>query len=249
MESLLIPSRFRGPDRSGNGGWSAGALAARLTPGAAPHPPVQVTLRMPPPLEKPLTVRRDGARADLLDGDAVVADAHLLDASETPAAVTPVPVAAARAASDAFDGMEQHPFPHCFVCGTARDHGDGLRLFPGAVPADGTAARVATTWTPVSSMAAPDAPDAADLPIVWAALDCPGAWTVDLTNRAVVLGRIIAQVDALPRIGEEHVVMGALLGNEGRKWFTAATLHDSQGRVVARAAHTWIEVDPDRFNA
>lgn len=248
MNTLSIRSRFRGPDRSGNGGWSAGALAAFLTPGAARHPPVQVTLRMPPPLEKPLAVRRHETRADLLDGDAVVADARLLDDAEAPAPVAAVPVADARAASAAFDGLEQHPFPHCFVCGTARDHGDGLRLFPGAVPADGTMPRVATTWTPAASMAAPDTPDRVDLPIVWAALDCPSAWTVDLTSRAVVLGRMTAQVETLPRVGEEHVVMGGLLGNEGRKWFTAATLHDPRGQVVARASHTWIEVNPDTFN-
>jgi len=249
MQSLSIPSRFRGPDRSGNGGWSAGALAAHLTPPTdGPLPPVEVTLRMPPPLERPLTVRRDGDRADLLDGDALVVSAALVSPDEAPVPVADVPLAEARAAREAFAGMQEHPFPHCFACGPAREEGDGLRLFPGAVaPVDGTA-RVATTWTPDASLADPATPGRVTLPVTWAALDCPGAWTVDLTGRAIVLGRITACVDALPRVDDEHVVMGGLLGHEGRKWFTASTVHDADGRVVARARHTWIEVDPAAFN-
>ncbi|MFN3602998.1 MAG: hypothetical protein ACK4UY_16580, partial [Dietzia sp.] len=49
---LTVPSRFCGPPSSGNGGWSAGALAALAAPGA----PVRVTLRRPPPLETPMPV-------------------------------------------------------------------------------------------------------------------------------------------------------------------------------------------------
>jgi hypothetical protein len=55
-------------------------------------------------------------------------------------------------------------------------------------------------------------------------------------------------VDALPVVGEPHVVMGEARGQEGRKTFTASTLYDSDGRIVARAAHVWVAVDPDSFN-
>ena len=47
--TLVVPHRFRGPARSGNGGWTAGVLAAYL-PGDGP---VTVTLRRPPPLARP----------------------------------------------------------------------------------------------------------------------------------------------------------------------------------------------------
>ncbi len=63
----------------------------------------------------------------------------------------------------------------------------------------------------------------------------------------MVLARMSAQVDALPRTGEEHVVVGLVLGAEGRKTWTAATVHDPDGRVVARAEHLWIRVDPADF--
>ena len=36
-----------------------------------------------------------------------------------------------------------------------------------------------------------------------------------------------ARVDALPVVGEEHVVVGQDRGHDGRKTFTAATLYDA----------------------
>jgi acyl-CoA thioesterase FadM len=56
-----------------------------------------------------------------------------------------------------------------------------------------------------------------------------------------------ARVDTLPVIGEEHVVLGLACGREGRKTFTASTLYDDDGRVVATAEHVWIAVDPAMF--
>ena len=63
----------------------------------------------------------------------------------------------------------------------------------------------------------------------------------------MVLGRMTAVVDTLPVIGEEHVVVGERRGSEGRKTFTASSLHDSDGRIVGRAEHTWVAVDAARF--
>ena len=48
-------------------------------------------------------------------------------------------------------------------------------------------------------------------------------------------------------IGEEHVVVGQDRGHDGRKTFTAATLYDADGRVVAIAEHVWVAVDPADF--
>ena len=67
--TLRFERRYRGPQDSANGGYAAGALA-RHAGGTA-----EVTLRLPPPLERDLAVEeRDGAIV-LLDGDAVVAEA------------------------------------------------------------------------------------------------------------------------------------------------------------------------------
>jgi hypothetical protein len=63
----------------------------------------------------------------------------------------------------------------------------------------------------------------------------------------MVLGRMTARVDTLPVIGEPHVVMGGARGSDGRKTFTASTLYDADGRVVAVAEHVWIAVDPADF--
>ena len=255
MSELIVPSRFRGPARSGNGGWTAGALAALVELCPRDHsdnwPTVQVTLRKPPPLDTELPVTSTATTATCEVGEAKVVE-------HDPVIVDPVPLAEARAAEASYPGLTFHPFPTCFACGTGREPGDGLRIFPGrvgdAVSTDGRASqRVAASWTPHPSVSEDfheyvDTVPRASLPVTWAALDCVGGWAGDLTERLMVLGRMTALVDALPVIGEAHVVVGQRLGTEGRKTFTASTLYDADERIVARAEHTWIAVDPAAFN-
>ncbi len=85
------------------------------------------------------------------------------------------------------------------------------------------------------------------LAATWSALDCVGGWAGDLTERLMVLGQMTAIVDDLPVQGERHVVTGEHRGTEGRKTFTATTLHDADGRIVGRAEHVWLAVDPAHF--
>ena len=255
MGELLVPRRFCGPPTTGNGGWTAGALAALVehdaagSNGASP-PGITVSLRRPPPLDTPMpVVARDGAAEARLDGE-VVARAQLTDGEM--ALVEPVSPEEARAAEATYAGLTFHPFPTCFACGVARGEGDGLRIFPGPVSDQDGAARVAATWTPDGSLADArpshdDGAARASLPVTWAALDCIGGWAGDLEERLMVLGRMVARVDARPVIGEEHVVVGLARGREGRKTFTASTLYDSDGRVVARAEHIWVAVNPASF--
>ena len=253
MAELLIPGRFRGPASSGNGGWTAGALAELLdhdrpADRSDQWPTIEVTLRQPPPLDTPLPVADGVARNER----GAVAEAVVADRTLSP--VDPVPAGVAAAATAAYAGLVSHPFPTCFACGTGREEGDGLRIFPGRVDddADGRA-RVAATWTPHASTsedwhAYVDDHRRASYAITWAALDCVGGWAGDLTERLMVLGRITARVDALPQVGEEHVVVGGARGRDGRKTFTASTLYDADGRIVAVAEHTWFAVDPADFN-
>ncbi|MDP9444360.1 MAG: hypothetical protein M3P83_08435, partial [Actinomycetota bacterium] len=208
-----------------------------------PRAAVRVRLRQPPPLETPMSVVVDEDPAGamrLLFGGALIADAApaALDAQPVEA-VTP---GAAEGAEASYPGLTQHPFPTCFTCGPQRGDGDGLRLRPGRLH-DG---RTACTWVPHFSLAGGDGRHVRD-EFVWAALDCPGGWTADLAGRPLVLGTITAQVDASAEVGERHVVMGRLLGQEGRRTFTATTVYDSDGRVVGRAEHTWVAVDPRTF--
>ncbi|MDP9441235.1 MAG: hypothetical protein M3P34_03430, partial [Actinomycetota bacterium] len=123
-------------------------------------------------------------------------------------------------------------------------------LKPGLV-AD-AAGLTACRWRPDAGLADPAhnrdvEPHCVDAKYVWAALDCPGGWTNDLLGRPMVLGRMTAAVDAVPEAGDDCLVMGRLLETEGRKSFTATTVYDSDGRVLARAMATWFVVDPETF--
>jgi hypothetical protein len=240
MESvaLVVPARFCGPPDTGNGGYTAGLLAARL-PAAAP---VRVTLRQPPPLESSMLVSAEGDVLSASFGGAVIATAEPgeLVADQVP----PVPFATARAAQASYAGLVGHPFPGCFVCGPDRPPGGpegGLGLRPGQVgdygpDGDGW---VATTWVPDPTLLVDGRIPAA---IVWAALDCPGGWANDLVDRPMVLGRMTASVDAVPVAGDRCVVVGRRVGLDGRKAFTASTAYDADGRVLGHAESTWIAI-------
>ncbi len=250
-----MPRRFCGPPDSGNGGWTAGALAA-LDEADSPGnrcdgwPPIEVLLRQPPPLDTPLPVTTEAGLTIASYGGAPVATAQRVERALVE--VEPVDREAAAAAESAYPGHHFHPFPTCFACGTAREEGDGLRIFPGRVGEGPDGDVVAATWTPHPSLHEDwhtyvDERPRASVATTWAALDCIGGWAGDLTERLMVLGRMTARVDDLPVIGEPHVVVGEGRGRDGRKAHTASTLYDSAGRVVATAQHTWIAVDPSLF--
>ncbi len=251
MTELTIPTRFRGPAVSGNGGWTAGSLAEHVASSAA-HPTFEVSLRLPPPLDVALAVtsETDGVTALLGPDGARVAEAREAHADLTP--VDEVPADVAADAMHHYPGLRSHPFPGCFACGPDRAPGDGLNIYPGPVPDRPNT--VASLWVPHPSLA--ELGDVVDsgiervgVPTTWAALDCVGGWSEDLEGRPCVLGRMTARVDALPVVGEPHVVVGHKRGMDGRKTFTASTLYDADGRVVATAEHVWIAVDPAVFNA
>lgn len=248
--TLTIPARFNGPPRSGNGGWTSGALADELLPRGEGEdcPTVEVTLRLPPPLEVPLTLELEEGQGRLRDPEArTVAEARTVDRELKTVDAVDADVAAE--AMSRYPGLRNHPFARCFVCGTDREPGDGLQIFPGPVEPGSTA----SLWVPHPSLAESgdlvDGHEQVGTSTTWAALDCPGGWTEDLEGRPMVLGRMTARVEARPVVGEPHVVVGRLLRQEGRKSFTAATLYDSDGRVVATAEHVWIQLDPTMLAA
>jgi len=261
LPDLIVPSRFCGPPSSGNGGWSAGAISAYAgdecpDDHTRPWPAITVSLMAPPPLEVPMTVASaDAGVVATYDGKPVLAARCTTD---DVAEVEPVTPEEARAAEASYSGLTSHPFPTCFSCGTGREPGDGLRIFPGRV-ADAPAAdgalprtRVAATWTPDPTVAEDfhaygDEQPRASLPVTWAALDCVGGWAGDLEERLMVLARMTARLDSLPVIGEEHVLVGMGRGQDGRKTWTSSTMYDADGRVVASAEHLWIAVDPAAF--
>jgi hypothetical protein len=235
--TITIEARYHGPSGSGNGGYTCGRLAAGI-PG-----PAEVTLRRPPPLDRPLSVLRSLEGLVLLDGEERVAEAREirfeLEPPDCPG------LGAAAEAAGRYRGLEEHAFPSCFVCGPARKPADGLRIFPGEVDGDRL---VACLWKPGSEFA--EANGVVRTEITWAALDCPGAWAwlADL-DRPLVLGRLAVVIDAPVIAGRQHVVGGWRLGRDGRKHFSGSVIWRADGTVCARGRATWIEIDPERFAA
>jgi len=232
---VTIPAQFNGPEHSGNGGWVSGLIATQLGPG-----PVTSTLHAPPPLDVALSWERDGDSVRLLTaGGAVVGSGSPGEfARDVPSAPT---AAEARDGLEHYPGFTHHPFDHCFTCGTARGDGEGLRLFSGPIGDDRTAA----PWTPHLSFGGPDG--LLDVPTTWAALDCPGGWAADFTQRVMVLGRMTAEVVRPPRVGEPHLATGVLRRQDGRKFTTDTALYTAEGELVGRAEQIWIEVAADTF--
>jgi hypothetical protein len=217
---VRIPARFNGPPGSANGGYTCGLVAA-FVGGEA-----EVTLRVPPPLERELEVMATDGRIEVRDGQTLVAEGTPASVDvEVPAAVS---AAEAEAASTRYAGFDHHAYPTCFTCGPKRD--DGLGIFAG--PVAGRDGLVAATWTPEEEPARE---------VVWAALDCPSGWAVDDFQReGVLLGRMAARIDRLPAPGEGHVVLGWRIGEEGRKRYAGSALLTADGGVLARSRSTWI---------
>jgi hypothetical protein len=232
-EALTIPPRFNGPPSSANGGYACGIVA-----GLVGAEEVSVTLRLPPPLERPLEVVRDGEAVELRDDGAVVAEGVPEPLRlDVPDAVSPSEAAAASAA-----GQErwtaEHPFRTCVVCGPDRAAHDGLRVFPGQLR-DGM---FAAPWTPDESLANGNGEVRPEC--VWAALDCPtSAPVADFgLGPPMVLGRLTARLAASVRVGEPHAIVSWPLAVEGRKRHSACALYDSQGRLLCASRALWIQL-------
>src|SRR5215831_14567326 len=200
MTTLTIAPRFCGPAASSNGGYFAGlvaTLAART---------VSVRLLKPPPLNTLLSVQElaDGT-LQVLEGEEPVGEARSADLKlDAP----PAPdYLAAVEASRRYAGFRHHRFPACFVCGTQRVRGDGLRIFAGPLPAHGM---VAAPWVPDASLDGGDGKVRAEF--MSAALDCPGYYAVAHDERMMLLAEFTAHVDRLVHVGESCTLIGWQIG-------------------------------------
>ncbi|HEY1873158.1 MAG TPA: hypothetical protein VGG67_02030 [Steroidobacteraceae bacterium] len=229
MQPLTIATRFRGPPESSNGGYFAGLVATLASS------TVSVRLLKPPPLNIALAVNvlEDGGLR-VLRGEDPIGEAQ-------PATLTLVAPAApeyleAVEASRHYAGFRHHRFPSCFVCGTQRVRGDGLRIFAGPIA---ERELVAAPWVPDASLDAGDGKVRAEF--MSAALDCPGYYAVAPDDRMMLLAEFTAHVDRRVHIGESCTLIGWRLGSDGRKHEAGTALFDGKGELCGRARALWIE--------
>jgi hypothetical protein len=216
---VTFSRHFRGPLTSANGGYACGRLAAFVDADE-----VEVTLRLPPPLDRPLAVERHGNGVRLLDGEALVAEARPARVDLEPPA--PVSLETAEGARERHVREYGVEFRECYVCGVRED---GLQLRAGLV-----AGREPLHASPV---ALPEPrPE-----LVWAAIDCPGAYAVGDEGRGtIVLGRMTARVNRVPAAGEQCVVTSWPVGEDGRKLYAGTALFAEDGELLALARQVWI---------
>jgi len=233
-DSVIIGQRFHGPPDSGNGGYSCG-LVGRCIDG-----PAAVRLRIPPPLDAAMEVRKSDAGVELFHNDELVA-------SGNPATIDieipdPPDFAGALAASRRYRGFDSHFYPGCFVCGPEREHGDGLRVFAGPVePGNGPDGMVAAAWIPDDSVV--DASGMVAAEYLWAVLDCPGAYAFpEPETGAILLGELAVSIKGSVLAGEKCVLIGWEISQEGRKHYTGTALFGESGTLRAVGYATWFEV-------
>ena len=244
-ETITIAERFRGPPRSGNGGYVCGAFGELLTTAVrsgSARMAAEITLRSPVPLDRALDVRRGDSGLTVHDGDTLVAEARLAELSlEVPAAPSYEEAERVRTGSPSFarnasrwfaDRLGFHPV--CFCCGA--EHEDGLHVY--AAPLCDNAL-VAAAWS-----TQPDWADSqGNIPdrFVWAALDCPGQFAYYAGGiRTGMLGRLTAKVEHPVRAGERCVVTGWRMQVEGRRHFAGTAVYDASGRLCAYAKAIWV---------
>ncbi len=230
-ETIVIDKRFRGPPDSGNGGYSCGRLARLIGDRAT------VRLMAPPPLETPLEVRRDEKHLFLMDGDKTVARAAAHDGLGL--SIPPLPERAELLrAADRFRGHTEHFYPTCFVCGPARETGDGLRLFAGPIDDNSAAAAL---WQPGADLS--DENGLVRSEFLWAALDCPGAYSFAAPETgAILLGELSAEILEPVPAGKPVSVLAWEIDSSGRKHRTGTALFNEEGKLLAQAVGIWIEI-------
>ena len=160
---------------------------------------IEVTLRAPTPLDRPMSVfRTEASSLQVILGETLIADATRTELTlEVPESPTFAAALAAAPKSPSFtpninplmqDGTGFHPI--CFCCGADVDDKGGKEtgLHVYAAPVDGFEG-VAAAWHPAATFADTDGylPDR----IIWAALDCPGQFAYLAAGiRTGMLGRI-----------------------------------------------------------
>ena len=236
-DTLIIPIGFNGPRLSGNGGYVAGRLAGKFTEKFGGNGTVEITLRAPIPIERPLALVRDGDVLKMQDGDTLVCEARAGSLAQLVPPPAPSDWAEVMRRGERGGSPADGDFGSCLVCGRGRAEGDGLRVWGTSGPQPGYSL---SCYLPHANHA--DASGRIRPEFVWGTLDCPGAYAAqdDSDRRVALTGRMTAKVIEPPKVGERCAVVGWRTGAEGRKLYSGTALFTESGRLCALAACTWI---------
>jgi hypothetical protein len=234
-DRIVVDRHFRGPPNSTQGGYACGLLAERVE-----GPCATVSLRLPPPLERPLALQEESdGTVKMFDGDRLIGEGGPADLRlEVPA---PVTEGEARQGADASPWAHRHPFPSCFGCGPLRSQDEAVAIVTGPIPGRDV---FAGPWTPLPEFAGDDG---LVTPLfAWAALDCPTAAPLaSEEGTASVLARLTCRLLAPVRAGVPHTVLAWQIGHDGRKHRGGAAIHGPDGELCAYSEGLWIELrDP-----
>lgn len=231
IKDLMIARRFNGPPSSGNGGYVSGLIGQNIN-GA-----VEVSLRLPPPLETKLELSRKNDDIILHSGETIygIGKSAVLDL-EIPS--TPHDAKFENHPAN----VEFTPFNTCFVCGDARELGDGLCIH--ARPVAGLEGRVGADWILDQSLA--DRDGYVDPVFIWSALDCPG-YAACAYGEPALLARMTAQVTGKLKCEDKAFVLGWNKGGSGRKRFCGTAVYDQDCNLIAAAEALWVVVKAEQI--
>ena len=237
-QNVIIDHRFRGPLDSGNGGYVCGAIA---TSGMYDilkinrETPVQVTLKLPPPLDTPLQISATEGIASLNHQQDVIGVAEVSGFEHD--VPSPPSDSLIQESVNHYSPSVDKKMHECFVCGPKRKPKDGLRILP--APFDDTKQAVAL-WQTDETL--DDGQGNVLDEITWAALDCPGYFAHRNIDSRVLLARMTAAIYSQPKIGKTYIALGWAMAQEGRKYFSGTALFNQQNDLIARSEQLWIEL-------
>jgi len=233
MDTVTIPSRFKGPPQSANGGYTCGLMARRIEGDTA------ASLKMPPPLDTPMAISASDGSVEMRLEDRLVGRAERVQLDlEVPSRPEPL-----RLGLDPVDAPGRPnkfaPFSTCFVCGKDRAPPDGLCIHPQqVVDREGM---VAAPWRLRGGLGDDDGLVAPEF--LWAALDCPGYFAC-APGEAALLARLTVSIRSRLEAEGEATVIGWDLSGAGRKRRCGTAVFAPDGSLVAKAEGLWVVVDP-----
>ncbi len=192
-----------------------------------------VTLRAPPPLERPLGVRKaDDGRVELHEDDTLLAEARAVALEIDDVPLADFAEAEAAQARTPYDECN-HNLPNCFVCGPKRAAAmacasSQARWRRATAAGRGRSPRLGSRWQSGRrgrSHRLRVRLGGARLPTAYAGL---GARHLGMNgDEMILLGRISGRVDGRPRPGDRCVIVAWPTGRDGRKLFADSALLDA----------------------